>query len=110
MAWFRPDGTEMEDADWESGFAKSIAVYLNGDEIHSTDNLGARIVDDSFLVVFNAHHEGVAFTLPPQNFAQAWVKVIDTAESLDEGDQFKAGDTIDAGGRSLVLLRATGRA
>ena len=52
-----PDGTEMEDADWESGFAKSIAVYLNGDEMHSTDSLGHPVIDDSFLVVFNAHHE-----------------------------------------------------
>ena len=57
VAWLRPDGTEMEDADWESGFAKSIAVYLNGDEIHSTDSLGHAVVDDSFLVVFNAHHD-----------------------------------------------------
>ena len=42
IAWFRPDGTEMEDADWESGFAKSIGVYLNGDEIHAPDSLGQR--------------------------------------------------------------------
>jgi len=110
VAWLRPDGTEMEDSDWESGFAKSIAVYLNGDEIHSTDSLGGRIVDDSFLVVFNAHHDNVAFSLPPDRFGQAWVKVVDTADSLSEGDQFKAGDTFDVSGRSLALLRATGSA
>ena len=108
VAWFRPDGTEMEDADWESGFAKSMGVYLNGDEIHSTDSLGARIVDDSFLVVFNAHHENEGFTLPPEGFGPAWVKVIDTADSLSEGDQFKAGEVFEVTGRSLVLLRATG--
>ena len=108
VAWLRPDGTEMEDADWESGFAKSIAVYLNGDEIHATDSLGHHIVDDSFLVVFNAHHDGVTFTLPPERFASAWVAVVDTADALSEGAQYKAGDGFEVVGRSLVLLRATG--
>ncbi|MEA2717946.1 MAG: isoamylase [Actinomycetota bacterium] len=108
VAWFRPDGTEMEDSDWESGFAKSIGVYLNGDEIHSTDSLGARIVDDSFLVVFNAHHDAIDVTLPPEHFGHAWVKVVDTDDALAEGDQFKAAETFEVSGRSLVLLRATG--
>jgi len=108
VAWFRPDGTEMEDSDWESGFAKSMGVYLNGTEIHSTDSLGARIVDDSFLVVFNAHHGNEDFTLPPESFGPAWVKVVDTADTLAEGDQHKAGEAFRVTGRSLVLMRATG--
>ena len=108
LAWLRPDGTEMEDADWESGFAKSIAVFLNGAEMHSTDSLGHPVIDDSFLVVFNAHHEVVTFTLPPERFASAWVAVVDTADALSEGAQYKAGDGFDVEGRSLVLLRATG--
>jgi len=108
LAWLRPDGTEMEDADWESGFAKSIAVYLNGAEMHSTDSLGHQIVDDSFLVVFNAHYDEVTFTLPPEKFGAAWVKVVDTADGFALGDQFKAGDDLPVDARSLVLLRATG--
>ncbi|HVF13304.1 MAG TPA: hypothetical protein VM942_01825, partial [Acidimicrobiales bacterium] len=110
VAWFRPDGTQMEEADWESGFAKCMGVYLNGNEIHSTDSLGARIVDDSFLVVFNAFHAAVEFTLPPEGFGPAWFKVLDTADTLAEGDQFKAGEAFEVTGRSLVLLRATGPA
>ena len=108
VAWLRPDGTEMEDADWESGFAKSIAVYLNGDEMHSTDSFGHPVVDDSFLVVFNAHHDGVTFNLPPERFRVAWVKVVDTADGFAVGDQFKAGEALEVEARSLVLLRATG--
>ena len=108
VAWFRPDGTQMEEADWETGYAKSMGVYLNGNEIHSTDVLGGRIVDDSFLVVFNAHHRNVRFVLPPEEFGPAWVKVVDTADTLAEGDQFKAGEEMPVTGRSLVLLRATG--
>ncbi len=108
VAWLRPDGTEMEDADWESGFAKSIAVYLNGEEMHATDSLGHPVVDDSFLVVFNADHESVTFTLPREGYGTAWVKVVDTDDALTEGQGFKAGDDLDVTARSLVLLRAAG--
>ena len=48
------------------------------------------------------------FTLPPERFASAWVKVVDTADALAEGAQYKAGDGFEVDGRSLVLLRATG--
>jgi isoamylase len=30
IAWFRPDGGPMTDEDWESGFGKALAVFLNG--------------------------------------------------------------------------------
>lgn len=108
VAWLRPDGTEMEESDWESGFAKSIAVFLNGNGMPSTDSLGRRIVDDSFLVVFNAHHEEVTFTLPPARFGRSWVKVVDTADALAEGGQFGAGDDLGVAARRRTRLRATG--
>ena len=31
IGWFKPDGEEMSDEDWESGFAKSLGVFLNGE-------------------------------------------------------------------------------
>ncbi len=36
LAWFRPDGEQMSDEDWGAGFAKSLGVFLNGDELTST--------------------------------------------------------------------------
>ena len=108
LAWFRTDGTEMSDADWESGRSKSIGVYLNGEGIASVDERGLPIVDDSFLVVFNAHHEPLEFVLPPERFGDRWVKVLDTYDSFTEGEQGKAGGPITVGSRSLVLLRRAG--
>jgi isoamylase len=54
MAWFRPDGEEMSDDDWETGFARSVGVFVNGESIQTTDLFGGRIVDDTFLVILNA--------------------------------------------------------
>ena len=108
LAWFRPDGTEMTDDDWESGFAKSVAVFLNGDAIPTCDARGQRVLDDSFLVLFNAYHDNLDFALPPERFGEGWVKVLDTADELTEGDQFKAGDAVTVTARSVALLRRAG--
>ena len=82
----RPDGSEMTDEDWESGFAKSVAVYLNGHGIPDLDARGQRVTDDSFVLCFNAHHEPIDFTLPPEEFGPAWVPVIYTADDVVEAN------------------------
>ena len=79
ISWFRPDGSEMDDEDWGSGFGKSVAVYLNGLGIPDLDARGQRVTDDSFFLCFNAHHEPIEFTLPPKEFGRSWDPVIDTA-------------------------------
>ncbi|MGI9023090.1 MAG: Rho termination factor N-terminal domain-containing protein, partial [Acidimicrobiales bacterium] len=106
LAWFRPDGAEMTDEDWEVGDA--IAVFLNGEAIPEVDERGEPIVDDVFVFLFNAHHDALDFTLPPERYGEAWVKVLDTADSFDEGSQAKAGEVVLVEGRSLVLLRRLG--
>ena len=54
----------MTDEDWNGGHASSLAIFLNGHGIPDRDELGERIVDDSFLLLINAHHQQVTFTLP----------------------------------------------
>jgi isoamylase len=54
IAWFRPDGEEMTDKDWEVGYAKSLGVFLNGSAIPDPDPHGRPVVDDSFFLIFNS--------------------------------------------------------
>ena len=108
IAWFAPDGTEMTDADWQTGYTKSMAVFLNGEGIPSPDWRGDRVVDDTFLVLFNAFHEPIDFTLPEQRYGKRWIRMLDTADSLAEGDQEDADQKMTVEGRSLVLLRRVG--
>ncbi|OBJ49269.1 glycogen debranching protein GlgX [Mycobacterium sp. 1423905.2] len=110
ISWFRPDGSEMNDEDWDSGFGKSIAVYLNGLGVPGTDARGQRITDDSFVLCFNAHHEPIDFVLPPEEFGPGWTPVLDTNLATGQVEQdgaLKAGGTIPVQGRSMVLLQAT---
>ncbi|MGV3622347.1 MAG: glycogen debranching protein GlgX [Archangium sp.] len=99
--WLRNDGQEMSDEDWNAGYAKAFAVFLNGQEIKTPDARGQRVTDDSFTLFFNASHEPIEFTL--------WEKVnggevvIDTArEALSKVE--KSGK-LKLEPRSLVVLR-----
>src|SRR5262249_24730495 len=63
--WFNVDGNEMTEEDWRVGYAKSFGLVLNGNAIPAPNARGERIVDDSFCLLFNAHHEPLDFVLPP---------------------------------------------
>jgi isoamylase len=105
IIWLRPDGTEMTDDDWKAGFARSIGVFLNGDAIPSVTPRGEPLVDDSILLLFNAHFEPVEFVLPDEPIGRRWVRVIDTADALDEGRQHDSGETIAIGAHALIVCR-----
>jgi isoamylase len=108
IAWFAPDGSEMGDDDWETGFAKSVAVYLNGQGIPDLDVRGQRVTDDSFVLCFNAHHEPIEFTLPPKEFGPAWAPVIYTADTAtaEDAKPVAAGATVAVDARAVLVLQA----
>jgi isoamylase len=105
IAWFRPDGQQMSDQDWQEGFAKSCAVFLNGDALPDLDENGERLRDDSFLMLFNAHHEPISFTLPPNGFGERWAVVVDTSNAIGESSvSLQAEASVDVPGRALIVL------
>jgi glycogen operon protein len=107
IKWFTPEGQEMSDEDWAVGYAKSIGVFLNGEGIADPDMRGERVVDDSFYVLFNAHHEPLDFVLPIANWSRRWVKVFATGDlSFSEEEvRYLAGKPVPMEARSLMLLR-----
>ena len=117
IAWFIPTGEEMTEQDWESGFGKSITVFLNGEGIAEVDGRGERVTDDSFLLCFNAHHEDIDFTLPPDGYGTRWAVVVDTASGevttlsdapgvvAAEPPTNAAGTTVHVPSRSLIVLQ-----
>jgi isoamylase len=110
IAWFLPDGSLMEENHWNQGFAKSVAMYLSGEGIHSVDSEGEPVRDDNFYLIFNAHEEGIDYKVPPQRYGSSWNLVIDTAKTAETGRQeFQDGDSIYVEGRSVVLLQNKGK-
>ena len=102
----------MDEEAWHNARAKSLMVFLNGSAIPAPDPRGNRVLDDSFLVMFNGHHEPIEFTLPDHEWAAAWEVVLNTVKPAahaitldDPSEQYKAGDRVDVAPRSVVLLR-----
>jgi glycogen operon protein len=98
----------MTEQDWSSGFGKAIGVFLNGETIGSPDARGQRVVDDSFLMVFNAHHEALDVTMPEAQWGARWLRTLDTADAFNEGEAVDAGGTTRVDARSVALFRRTG--
>jgi glycogen operon protein len=82
IAWLRPDGQPMDDADWNGGYTQSLMIFLNGRTIPDRDEVGERVIDDSFLLLVNAHHQPTTFTLPDEAYGRVWEAVVDTADPL----------------------------
>jgi glycogen operon protein len=115
IEWFTPAGTPMTQDDWNVSFARSIAVFLNGEGIAATGPRGERIVDDSFYAIFNAYDGELGFTLPEARYGTTWVRVVDTAgRNVDTSfpderrvrlRSVEAGEQLAVAGHSAVLLR-----
>src|SRR3546814_20801140 len=91
----------MTDEDWSSGHALAIGLFLNGDSITDPDTRGQRIVDDSFLLLFNAHHEEIDWALPMQ-WGGPWSVVLDPTGTHEES--VSPGGKIRVPARSVVIL------
>lgn len=112
IAWFLPEGTEMTEEHWSHDFAKSLAVYMNGEGLHSYDEEGNKEIDDSVYVIFNAHYGSINYTLPPAKYGRQWTKVLDTHTSLiDENseEKYNPSDVVTVRSRSVVLLKSKNR-
>src|SRR5262249_52972574 len=91
--------------DWNAGFVKCLGVRLAGDLIGDTDEKGEPIVGDTLLVLLNAHHEALPFTLPPTKPEHHWERLLDTTEPANGPLTLQGGQQYPLQGRSLAVLR-----
>ncbi len=104
--WFRADGRKMTQRDWNSG-GHVIGLFLNGQEFPYPSSRGEHIEDDSFLLLFNAHHEDVELLLPARRYGTEWTLELSTADP-DAGPgsmTFAARQSYVAPARSVTVLR-----
>jgi glycogen operon protein len=107
LGWCKPDGTEMSDQDWDAGSTASVGLFLNGEAITDRDRRGQRVTDDSFLLLFNADHEPIEWTLPKQ-WGDCWEAVLETSGPEREGERLESGRALAVAPRSLVVMQRCG--
>jgi glycogen operon protein len=106
IAWFSPDGTEMNEGHWNDPNLRSMALLL--DDTPPAPRPGAR---ERFLLLFNAALEPVTFALPSPRWGDTWVSLLDTADEVTAaGDAppgtWPARSLVERVPLSLVVLQA----
>jgi glycogen operon protein len=106
LHWYRPDGAPMTEEDWGNSGLRTLGLLLHGDAPEIRDATSRRVVDRDFLLLLNAHHEAVDFTLPGIDAGGPWLLVIDTNRPTwpEESPRLPPGEQVTLAARSFVLL------
>jgi glycogen operon protein len=105
VAWLAADGREMTDEAWNADFVRSLGMMLSGSAIEEVDERGGPIVGDTLLLLLNAHHDKVPFTLPDLEPDQQWQRVFDTASAATPEGTYRAGGRYPLQGRSVAVFK-----
>jgi isoamylase len=105
IAWLTPAGAEMNDEAWSAGFVRCLGVRLSGDLIGELNENGERITGDTLLLLLNAHHEPISFTLPVGKKGDRWERLLDSALPDEPAKLAREDAPYPLEGRSLAVLR-----
>ena len=104
VEWMDHTGSIMDMEDWSNTHAFSVMIYLNGSDIPEADWYGNQMVDNNFILIFNAHYEPIMFTLPDERYGKKWRLVVDTHNPKGPELNYEAVFAITAQSRSFLLL------
>ena len=102
VEWFDHNGNIMDLEAWSNTHAFSIMVFLNGSDIPEPDWYGNTMVDNDFILIFNAHYEPIMFTLPEEQYGRKWKLIVDTHNPKGPELNYEAGFVITAQSRSFI--------
>jgi glycogen operon protein len=105
IAWLDPNGSEMTDESWNAGFVRCLGVRLEGNAIDEVDERGQPVIGETLLVLLNAHHDPIAFTLPDEEPDERWERLVDTSDVAAPAQRFEGRTAYAAPGRSVALFR-----
>lgn len=102
MTWLSPSGDEMTTEQWQDGNAKCFGMLLDGRAQET--GIKRRGSDATMLLVYNAHHDVVNFTLPEVTDGRSWLTLIDTNRPDAPMAEFEFGHAYAVTARSLVMF------
>jgi glycogen operon protein len=105
VTWFKPDGREMQEQDWETPWVQCFGVRWDG-HVDDVDANGEPIVGKTVLMLFNADSAAHAFTLPGHDEGDAWRVEVDTVLPSRPDRTARAGEVYEVAEHALALLVA----
>ena len=103
LTWINASGAEMRDDEWSDDRMRCFGMLIDGRA--RPTGIRQRGSAATMLLVLNAHHDLVDFTLPTQADGSVWRRLIDTNVTEDsEAPEFAPGSRYGITGRSLLLF------
>jgi glycogen operon protein len=102
LTWLRPDGEEMEGADWTQHDNHVIGMLIHGHATDEVDERGRPVFGDTVLVLMNGGERSKYFVLPKVEGDGVWTEVLNTARP---GSRRARGRALNLLPHSLVLLQ-----
>lgn len=99
IVWLRFDGAEISDEDWNNPQTQSMGIFLDGNGLDDVDSQGQPLLDDHLLLLLNASHVDLPFTLPDLAGCEHWELLLDTGDD-------QATETPAAGEETHLLARS----
>ncbi|MCD0157926.1 glycogen debranching protein GlgX [Deinococcus sp. 6GRE01] len=99
IVWLRFDGAEISDEDWNNPQTQSMGIFLDGNGLDDVDSHGQPLLDDHLLLLLNASHVDLPFTLPELAGCEHWELLLDTGDD-------HATETPAAGEETHLLARS----
>ena len=103
VTWLRPEGGDMEEADWNDASRKAIGMLLDG-RAAETENR-RRGPEYSLLLLVHAGADAIPFHLPPTGGNKHWQLLISSEPEHERGAYFDGDAPMQLPGRTLVLFR-----
>ncbi|HSD36581.1 MAG TPA: glycogen debranching protein GlgX [Rhodocyclaceae bacterium] len=105
IVWLQPNGTEMNDEEWGQDHARALAVFLSGDGLNEVDGRGHAVLDDSFVLMFNADANAVSFVIPSTFSKVPGSLLADTSKTGTTAETpFMCDQPYTLAGRALALV------
>jgi glycogen operon protein len=101
LAWLRPDGQEMTDAEWNDPGNHVLGMLIRGEATDEVDERGRPLLGEAILLLVNGGARTKPFTLPVLD-GGAWAEVIDTAHPSPRAVR---QSVVNLAAHSLMLLR-----
>jgi isoamylase len=101
VSWLKPDGTELEAADWGDSERRVLGMLAVGEAHDEVDERGRPIQGDSLLLLINAGDRSCQFQLPKLPKPGTWEQTLSTARG---GGGRLRQETPNVAAHSMILL------
>jgi glycogen operon protein len=107
LIWFRKDGNEMTNGDWQNGSLLSLGLIKSGDNLKKIRRKVKPGYENTLMLLLNADPGETEFVIPSFGIAEKWQVVIDTSTAGGPKGQRRvlSGNKHIMPGRSLTVLK-----